>query len=77
VAIVAPGAGDADARADVVEPRGSELLIYLRLGDDGSGGELRVVAPPERQIAVDAAVGVRLDRDRLHWFDEPTGRRLD
>jgi multiple sugar transport system ATP-binding protein len=77
VAIVAPGAGDTDARADVVEPRGSELLIYLRLGDDGAGGELRVVAPPERQIAVDAAVGVRLDRDRLHWFDEPTGRRLD
>ena len=77
VAIVAPGAGDADARADVVEPRGSELLIYLRLGDDGSGGELRVVAPPERQIAVDTAVGVQLDRDRLHWFDEPTGRRLD
>jgi multiple sugar transport system ATP-binding protein len=77
VAIVPPGAGDADARADVVEPRGSELLIYLRLGDDGAGGELRVVAPPEQPIAVDTAVGVRLDRDRLHWFDEPTGRRLD
>jgi multiple sugar transport system ATP-binding protein len=77
VAIVPPGAGDADARADVVEPRGSELLVYFRLGTDGAAGELRVVTPPEQEIAVDTAAGVRLDRDRLHWFDEPTGRRLD
>jgi multiple sugar transport system ATP-binding protein len=77
VAIVAPGGGDADARADVVEPRGSELLIYFGLGTDGVGGELRVVAPPEQEIAVDTVVGIRLDRDRLHWFDERTGRRLD
>jgi multiple sugar transport system ATP-binding protein len=77
VAIIGPGAGDADARVDVVEPRGSELLVHLLLGADGAGGELRVVAPPEREIAVDTAVGVRLDRDRLHWFDERTGRRLE
>ncbi|HET6578936.1 MAG TPA: sn-glycerol-3-phosphate ABC transporter ATP-binding protein UgpC [Gemmatimonadales bacterium] len=77
VAIILPGAGDATARVDVVEPRGSELLVHLRLGADGEGGELRVVAPPEQAIAVDTAVGVRLDRDRLHWFDEPTGRRLE
>jgi multiple sugar transport system ATP-binding protein len=77
LAIVAAGSGDADARVDVVEPRGSELLVYLRLGAAGEGGELRVVAPPEREIAVDTPAGVRLDRDRLHWFDGLTGKRLE
>jgi multiple sugar transport system ATP-binding protein len=77
VAIIPPGAGDTDARVDVVEPRGSELLVHLRLGADGEAGELRVVAPPEQEVAVDTLVGVRLDRDRLHWFDGPTGRRLE
>ncbi|HEX6616190.1 MAG TPA: sn-glycerol-3-phosphate ABC transporter ATP-binding protein UgpC [Gemmatimonadales bacterium] len=76
VAIVACGAGDADARVDVVEPRGSELLVYLRLGADAMGGELRVVAPPELEVPVDSVVGVRVNRERLHWFDARTGRRL-
>ena len=77
VAIVARDAGDAEARVDVVEPRGSELLVYLRLGADGAGGELRVVAPPELEVPVDSIVGVRLNRERLHRFDARTGRRLD
>ena len=76
VAIVARDAGDADARVDVVEPRGSELLVYLRLGADAMGGELRVVAPPELEVPVDSVVGVRVNRERLHWFDARTGRRL-
>ena len=74
--VVASGAGDVDARVDVVEPRGSELLVHLRLGADGSGPELRVVAPPETAVVVDAAVGVRCDRERLHWFDGGTGKRV-
>ena len=73
--IVSPGTGDADARVDVVEPRGSELLVYLRLV--GEGGELRVVVPPEVELTVEAVVGVRFDRERLHWFDGATGRRLE
>jgi multiple sugar transport system ATP-binding protein len=75
VTIVSPGTGDADARVDVVEPRGSELLVYLRLGADG--GELRVVAPPEVELTVEAVVGVRLNRERLHWFDGTAGKRLE
>jgi multiple sugar transport system ATP-binding protein len=75
IAIVAPGAGDQDAWVDVVEPRGSELLVYLRLGGDHSGPELRVVAPPETQVEAERTVGVRFDRARLHWFDEK-GRRV-
>ena len=77
VAIVAPGAGDVDARVDVVEPRGSELLVHLHLGAEGRGEEVRVVAPPEQPMAVEAVVGLRPDRQRLHWFDARTGRRLN
>jgi multiple sugar transport system ATP-binding protein len=74
MALVAQGGGDLDARVDVVEPRGSELLVYLRL-PDGTADELRVIAPPEPMIPADAGVGVRFDRERLHWFDA-SGRRL-
>jgi multiple sugar transport system ATP-binding protein len=76
VALVPAGSGEADARVDVVEPRGSELLVYLRLGTGGEGSELRVIAPPETQVTAEQVVGVRLDPARLHWFDE-TDRRVD
>jgi multiple sugar transport system ATP-binding protein len=76
VALVPPGAGDLDALVDVVEPRGSELLIYLRLGSGGEGPELRVVAPPETAVEAERVVGARFDRAKLHWFDEGSGRRV-
>ena len=76
LAVVPPGTGDADAWADVVEPRGSELLVYLRLGAKGDGPELRVVAPPEPAIEEERVVGVRFDRARLHWFEGESGRRI-
>jgi ABC-type sugar transport system ATPase subunit len=77
LAIVAPGEGDADARVDVVEPRGSELLVHLGLGGRGDDGEVRVVAPPEPVIPVEALVGLRAGRQRLHWFDGETGKRVN
>jgi hypothetical protein len=52
-----------------VEPRGSELLVYLRLAGEGSQ-EVRVVAPPEPMIPAETTVGVRFDRERMHWFDK-------
>jgi hypothetical protein len=61
---------------DVVESRGSELLVYLRMGATGDGAELRVVAPPEPQIEEERPVGVRFDRTRLHWFEVESGRRV-
>jgi multiple sugar transport system ATP-binding protein len=76
VRIVEPGRGDLDALVDVVEPRGSELLVYLRLGGEADGTPLRVVAPPEPPIEEERQVGVVLDRERLHWFDRETGERL-
>jgi multiple sugar transport system ATP-binding protein len=74
--LVPQGGGDVDAWVDVVESRGSELLVYLRLGAKGDGPELRVVAPPEPEIQEERVVGVKFDRSRLHWFEEGTGRRV-
>jgi multiple sugar transport system ATP-binding protein len=74
--IVPEGAGDVDAWVDVVEPRGSELLVYLRMGTKGDGAELRVVAPPEPAIEEERVVGVRFDRTRLHWFETESGQRV-
>ena len=76
LAIVPQGTGDVDAWVDVVESRGSELLVYLRLGAKGDGAELRVVAPPEPAIDEERVVGVKFDRARLHWFEEGSGNRL-
>jgi multiple sugar transport system ATP-binding protein len=76
VEVVSPGAGNLDAWVDVVEPRGSELLVYLRLGANHDGPELRVVTPPELTIEPERVVGVRFDRERLHWFEEESGKRV-
>jgi ABC-type sugar transport system ATPase subunit len=77
IAVVAAGSGDSDALVDVVEPRGSELLLYLRLGTGGEGPEIRVVTPPDLDVAPDRVVGLRFDRGRLHLFDRNTGRRMN
>jgi multiple sugar transport system ATP-binding protein len=74
--VVSQGAGDLDAWVDVVEPLGSELLVYLRLGADRTGAAVRVVAPPEQVIEEESVVGVVFDRNRLHWFEENDGKRV-
>jgi multiple sugar transport system ATP-binding protein len=76
LAIVPRSSGDQDAWVDVVESRGSELLVYLRLGASGEGPELRVVAPPEPSIEAGQVVGVRFDKEKLHWFEQENGKRI-
>jgi ABC-type sugar transport system ATPase subunit len=74
--VASAGTGDSDALVDVVEPRGSELQLYLRLGARGEGPEIRVITPPDLDVAPDRVVGLKLDRGRVHFFDPGTGRRL-
>jgi ABC-type sugar transport system ATPase subunit len=75
---VAPrGSGDSDGLVDVVEPRGSELLLYIRLGATGDGPEIRVITPPDLEVVPDQVVGLRFDRGRLHFFDRESGRRIE
>jgi ABC-type sugar transport system ATPase subunit len=76
LAVVAAGVGDTDALVDVVEPRGSELLLYLRLGASGDGPEIRAIVPPDLDVVPDRVVGLRLDRARLHFFEPDSGRRV-
>jgi multiple sugar transport system ATP-binding protein len=61
---------------DVVEPVGSELIVYLKLDLDGEVLELRAVAPPDPPVEPDTVVSVRLDPARVHWFDPATGMRV-
>jgi ABC-type sugar transport system ATPase subunit len=75
ITIVAAGAGDEDAWVELVESRGSELLVYLCLRGNNQGPAIRVVAPPETQVEPERVVGLRFDPERLHWFDEH-GRRI-
>jgi multiple sugar transport system ATP-binding protein len=76
VKIVSQGTGDLDAWVEVVEPLGSELLVYLRLGANRDGAVVRVIAPPEPAIEEERLVGVVFDRARLHWFEAESGQRL-
>jgi multiple sugar transport system ATP-binding protein len=75
--VVPHGTGDTDGVVDVVEPRGSELLLYIRLGAAGDGLEIRVITPPDLEVAPDQVVGLRLDRGRLHFFDRESRRRIE
>ena len=77
VAVVPRGTGDVDAAVDVVEPLGSELVVYLRLDGRLGGTELRAVTPPEPAIEPETTVGVRFDPARLHWFEAESGRRVE
>lgn len=74
--VVAPGSGDLEGVVDVVEPRGSELLLYVRSAGPPTGRELRVIAPPDLTVAPEQPLGLRLDPARLHRFDPTSGRRL-
>ena len=74
VTLVHPSEGDLAARVDVVEHRGSDVLVRLRLE---SGAEMRVVAAAATALEPEALAGLRLDRERLHWFDPETGQRLE
>jgi ABC-type sugar transport system ATPase subunit len=66
--------GQLHAMVDLVEPRGHDHLLHLRLDSPSAGPFLAVIAgaaPP-----VGAKVFVTVPPDRLHLFDGRTGTRL-
>ncbi|MFL5449226.1 MAG: ABC transporter ATP-binding protein [Gemmatimonadales bacterium] len=77
IQIVDSGAGDENAYVELVESRGSEQLVYLCLRGNNQGPAIRVVAPPETRVEPEQIVGLRFDRERLHWFDVESGRRVE
>ena len=60
------------ARVEVVEPMGSELIVYL------SAGKHEFVArfPPQVKLASHQAVELVFNLDKVHLFDRSTGKAL-
>ena len=67
-----PAAGAVAARAEVVEPLGSHLLITAVVGDE----RLKVQTRTDFPAAPGAPLWLRLDSAKLRWFDPATGREL-
>jgi ABC-type sugar transport system ATPase subunit len=65
VSIVAAGQGIA-ARVYATEPLGGETVVDVTV----AGRIVKALAPPDLELAVDDTVGVRLDLERLHVFDD-------
>jgi len=73
VELTPAGQGDTDAAVDLVEAPGAFLIVHLALP---GGHSLRASVPADRRFAEGDTVGVRLPRDRLHYFDASSGKRL-
>ncbi|MBU8899795.1 sn-glycerol-3-phosphate ABC transporter ATP-binding protein UgpC [Corallococcus sp. M34] len=61
-----------EARVELVEPLGNELIVHARLGDN----PLVFRMPPRESPATGAALPVAVELDSLHLFDAATERRL-
>ena len=68
------GQGDFGARVELVEELGVESLAYLQVGFEPSTVTMRL-SPPEA-IRVGDRIAIRLDRDRVHLFDD-IGNRIE
>jgi len=70
-----PGDGDAGFRGqcDLVEFLGHQVLVHVRVGDL----ELRAFDDPARRVRAGDIVDCSISLDRLHLFDNRTGRALD
>jgi ABC-type sugar transport system ATPase subunit len=56
----------------VTEPSGREQIVAVRSGEQ----TLSVIAPADLHTEIGEAIGLVLDRDRLHLFDAESGARL-
>jgi len=67
-------AGDATGRVEILEPLGPTTLVHVRI-DETPQSLARIVVQASPRIAIGDRVGLRLRRNRLHVFDEKSGRR--
>ena len=72
------GASDAMLTVDIdlIEPLGSDTLVYGHLGANGTGARVAV----RLHQSVDARTGhlpVRYDPRHAHWFDPASGQRME
>ncbi|NIR46436.1 MAG: sn-glycerol-3-phosphate ABC transporter ATP-binding protein UgpC [Gemmatimonadetes bacterium] len=67
---------DLSARVEVIELLGSAILVHLR-ATAAEEQTIRAVGPEDWEVAEDEVIGVRFNRERLHFFDGDGGRRLN
>ena len=67
------GSGDAVAAIRLVEPTGHESIVTLDIG----GQSVIARAPGDTALGMGERVNFDLRRDRLHFFDRESGRRLN
>jgi multiple sugar transport system ATP-binding protein len=60
------------AKVDIAEPLGHEVLVYVTLGDD----TLVAKVDPHRAPAIDSTVELVVELDSIHIFDAATERRF-
>ena len=70
--LVPPNSGDLAGEIYVIEPSGREKLVDVQSGEK----VFRVVAEPGFHGEIGDAVGLMLDRERLHLFDVKSDQRL-
>ena len=67
--------GDAAGRVEILEPLGPTMLVHVRV-DDAVESRARIVVPANSRIAIGDRIGISVRRDRLHFFDATSGRRI-
>jgi len=71
--IVAPGEGDFDTEVYTAELLGDTALVTVRLGPK----LIAVKAEKDTPVRMGDTVGVRFNRDALHFFDATSGARIE
>jgi multiple sugar transport system ATP-binding protein len=71
-ALASAGRAGFVARADVVEPLGSDTLVFMRLGESDVVARL----PPTPRIAAGDALELVVDTAAIHFFDAASGRAV-
>jgi multiple sugar transport system ATP-binding protein len=70
--VVAPGAGEFNARVYAAELTGEQMLVTVDL----AGSKLAIKMPKDFDTDYDSAVGIRFPAERAFLFDTESGERL-
>ena len=70
--LAAPGNGGFAVPADVVEPLGSDTLVFSRIGD----ADIVARLPPTARIDAGDRLELCVDTARIHFFDPASGKAL-